>query len=122
MHNSHVVLIIADDAGFARDLLARWQLERIVPGFTVMSTELFNGAAKGTSHAPRRLEAGELNAGTWHRGSAQNSASGRGPGQRLVNVEDIVLLAHGHPLHEEGLSRTIVPLRAAVPDGRSCRS
>jgi|SRR5947209_6551142 len=47
VHNSHVVLIIADDAGFARDLLARWQLERIVPGFTVMSTELFNGAATG---------------------------------------------------------------------------
>src|SRR5947209_2933440 len=47
MHNSHVVLIIADDAAFARDLLARWQLERIVPGFAVMSTELFNGAATG---------------------------------------------------------------------------
>ena len=45
MHNSHVVLIIADDAAFLRDLLARWQLERIVPGFTVMSTELFNGKA-----------------------------------------------------------------------------
>jgi len=47
VHNSHVVLIITDDAAFARDLLARWQLERIVPGFTVMSTELFNGAATG---------------------------------------------------------------------------
>ena len=47
MHNSHVVLIIADDAAFARNLLARWQLERIVPGFTVMSTELFHGAAGG---------------------------------------------------------------------------
>src|SRR5205809_4282755 len=47
VHNSHVVLIIADDAAFLRDLLARWQLERIVPGFTVMSTELFNGKATG---------------------------------------------------------------------------
>jgi signal transduction histidine kinase len=47
VHNSHIVLVIADDAAFARDLLARWQLERVVPGFTVMSTELFNGAATG---------------------------------------------------------------------------
>jgi signal transduction histidine kinase len=47
VHNSHIVLVIADDAAFARDLLARWQLERTVPGFTVISTELFNGAATG---------------------------------------------------------------------------
>jgi signal transduction histidine kinase len=45
--NSHVVLMIADDAAFPRDLLARWQTERIVPAFTVMSTELFRGAALG---------------------------------------------------------------------------
>ncbi|HEY6250557.1 MAG TPA: hypothetical protein VI685_11405 [Candidatus Angelobacter sp.] len=48
MHNSHVVLIIADDAAFPRDLLGRWQTERIVPAFTVMSTELFHGAVLGT--------------------------------------------------------------------------
>jgi signal transduction histidine kinase len=47
VHSSHVVLIIADDAGFPRDLLGRWQTERIVPGFTVMSTELFQGGAVG---------------------------------------------------------------------------
>jgi signal transduction histidine kinase len=47
LHNSHVVLIISDDAAFARDLLARWQVERTVPGFTMMSTELFTGAAAG---------------------------------------------------------------------------
>lgn len=47
MHNSHVVLIIADDAAFPRDLLGRWQTERIVPAFTVMSTELFHSAALG---------------------------------------------------------------------------
>lgn len=47
MQNSHVVLIIADDAAFPRDLLGRWQTERIVPAFTVMSTELFQGAAVG---------------------------------------------------------------------------
>jgi signal transduction histidine kinase len=43
--NSHVVLIITDDAAFPRDVLARWQTERTVPAFTVMSTELFQGAA-----------------------------------------------------------------------------
>lgn len=47
MHNSHVVMIVADDAAFPRDLLGRWQTERIVPAFTVMSTELFHGAALG---------------------------------------------------------------------------
>jgi signal transduction histidine kinase len=40
-------LIVADDAAFPRDLLARWQTERIIPAFTVMSTELFHGAALG---------------------------------------------------------------------------
>jgi signal transduction histidine kinase len=43
VHHSHVVLIIADDASFPRDLLGRWQTERVVPAFTVMSTELFPG-------------------------------------------------------------------------------
>lgn len=47
MHNGHTILIVADDAGFPRDVLGRWQTERIVPGFTVMSTELFHGAAVG---------------------------------------------------------------------------
>lgn len=47
MRNSHVVLIVADDAAFPRDLLARWQTERIVPAFTVMGTELFHGGALG---------------------------------------------------------------------------
>jgi signal transduction histidine kinase len=42
---SQVVLIIADDAAFPRDLMGRWQLERTVPGFTVMSTALLNGPA-----------------------------------------------------------------------------
>lgn len=47
MHNPHVVLIVADDAAFPRDLLGRWQMERTVPAFTIMSTELFHGAALG---------------------------------------------------------------------------
>lgn len=44
VHQSPVVLIISDDAWFPRDLLGRWQLERSVPGFTVMSTELLQHA------------------------------------------------------------------------------
>ena len=42
MHESHVVLI-ADEAAFARDLIARWQTERGLPGITVMSTDLLSG-------------------------------------------------------------------------------
>jgi len=45
VYESPVVLIIADDASFPRDLISRWQLERTVPGFTVMSTERLNGAS-----------------------------------------------------------------------------
>jgi signal transduction histidine kinase len=45
VQQSPVVLIIADDAAFPRDLLGRWQMERTVPGFTVMSTELLSRAA-----------------------------------------------------------------------------
>ena len=47
MQNSHIVLIIADDASFPRDVLGRWQTERIMPAFTVMSTELFQGEVLG---------------------------------------------------------------------------
>jgi signal transduction histidine kinase len=35
------VLIIADQSGFGRDLVAHWQLERDVPAFTVMSSDLW---------------------------------------------------------------------------------
>jgi signal transduction histidine kinase len=48
VQDSHAVLIVTDDAAFARDLVGRWQAERTVPGFTVMSTELFPGAASGS--------------------------------------------------------------------------
>jgi len=47
VHDFQAVLIITDDAAFARDLVGRWQLERTVPGFTVAGTELFPGAAAG---------------------------------------------------------------------------
>jgi signal transduction histidine kinase len=47
VYDSQAVLIIADDAAFSRDLVSRWQVERTVPGFTVLSTELFPGAASG---------------------------------------------------------------------------
>ncbi len=48
MQHSHAVLIVADDANFARDLLARWQLERNLPGLTVMSTDLMKAPAEGS--------------------------------------------------------------------------
>ncbi len=34
------VLIIADEAEFARSVVGRWQMERIVPAFTLMSSDL----------------------------------------------------------------------------------
>jgi signal transduction histidine kinase len=42
------VLIITDDANFARDLPARWRLEKNLPGITVMSTELMKAPAVGS--------------------------------------------------------------------------
>ncbi len=47
VRDSHVVLI-ADDAGFARDLMARWQAERGLPGITVMSTGLLTSIGEGS--------------------------------------------------------------------------
>ena len=43
------VVLIADDPGFARDLMARWQMERGLPGITVMSTDLLTGSGEGNS-------------------------------------------------------------------------
>jgi signal transduction histidine kinase len=34
------VILIADDPGFARDLISRWQTETGLPGLTVMNTDL----------------------------------------------------------------------------------
>lgn len=44
MQVSHIVLIITDDPGFARDLVGGWQGERGVPELTVMNTELLTRA------------------------------------------------------------------------------
>ena len=41
------VLIIADDPGFARDLVCRWQAERDVPTFTVVGSAVWQGADGG---------------------------------------------------------------------------
>ncbi len=41
------VMIVADDAEFARGIVARWQSERTVPAFTVMSSELWQGGRTG---------------------------------------------------------------------------
>lgn len=46
MRDSHVVLI-ADDAGFARDLMARWQTHHALPGITAMSTDMLGGISEG---------------------------------------------------------------------------
>jgi len=41
------VLIVTDDAEFSRNVVARWQMERHVPSFTLMSSELMNGSFAG---------------------------------------------------------------------------
>ena len=38
------VLIISDDAEFARIVVARWQSQRIVPAFTLMGSDLYSSA------------------------------------------------------------------------------
>jgi signal transduction histidine kinase len=43
----HNVLIVTDDAEFSRNVVARWQMERHVPSFTLMSSELLNGSFAG---------------------------------------------------------------------------
>ena len=39
------VLVLSADAEFARAILARWQTERIVPAFALVSSRVWNGAA-----------------------------------------------------------------------------
>ena len=46
MRDSHVVLI-ADDACKARELMTRWQEERALPGITVMSTNFLTAMGEG---------------------------------------------------------------------------
>ena len=46
MRDSQVVLI-ADDPGFARDMMSRWQEEPGLPGITVMSTDLLSKIGEG---------------------------------------------------------------------------
>lgn len=40
-----IVLILANDPEFARSVMARWQTERAVPAFTMMSGDVWNQAA-----------------------------------------------------------------------------
>src|SRR3954462_12193816 len=47
MTAQHSVLIVTDDAEFSRNVVARWQMERHVPAFTLMSSELLNGSFAG---------------------------------------------------------------------------
>jgi signal transduction histidine kinase len=43
MHQPTVV-IISDQAGFARDIVSHWQLERLVPVFTMLSSEIWESS------------------------------------------------------------------------------
>ncbi|PYY07474.1 MAG: hypothetical protein DMG69_19445 [Acidobacteria bacterium] len=43
VNDQATVLIIADNADFARTITARWQAERVLPGFTLMSGDLCPG-------------------------------------------------------------------------------
>ena len=41
---SQKVLVISDQSGFSRDLIARWQMQPQLPEFTALSSELWHGA------------------------------------------------------------------------------
>jgi len=41
------VLIVGDDAAFARNIVGRWQGERTIPAVTVVSSEILNGVSQG---------------------------------------------------------------------------
>jgi signal transduction histidine kinase len=43
VRESHLVLVVTDDADFARNVIARWQMERTVPRITAIATDLFAG-------------------------------------------------------------------------------
>src|SRR5437762_1717243 len=45
--NQQNVLVVTDDAEFSRSVVARWQMERHVPAFTLMSSSLLNGSMAG---------------------------------------------------------------------------
>jgi len=58
------VLIIADQPEFAREIVSHWQMERVVPAFTVLSSEFFSSAQQapcdlaivgGSTLPPRKL-------------------------------------------------------------------
>jgi signal transduction histidine kinase len=48
--NQETVLIISDDAEFPRVIMSRWQAERTVPAFTLLTGELWNGAKAAAFH------------------------------------------------------------------------
>ena len=48
--NQETVLIISDDGEFPRQVMTRWQAERTVPAFTLLSGELWNGAQAAAFH------------------------------------------------------------------------
>jgi signal transduction histidine kinase len=42
--NEQAVLLITDDAQFSRDIVGRWQMERAVPVFTLVSSNVWNAS------------------------------------------------------------------------------
>src|SRR5262245_33255044 len=48
--SQHAILIVADDAEFARTIMGRWQGERTVPAFTVLGSEISDGIRQGGFH------------------------------------------------------------------------
>jgi hypothetical protein len=41
------VLVVTDDVEFSRTVMARWQMERHVPAFTMVNSSLLNGSLEG---------------------------------------------------------------------------
>lgn len=62
--NQTSVLIIADDVDFSRDIVGHWQMERDVPAFTLVSSELWVSArsSQPVSHADLAI-LGDVNEG-----------------------------------------------------------
>jgi len=39
---TQTILVVADDPGFARDIVGHWQMERTIPGFTLMTSAVWS--------------------------------------------------------------------------------
>src|SRR5437762_5918604 len=41
-------LLISDQSGFSRDVVARWQMQAYLPEFTALSSDVWNGASSSS--------------------------------------------------------------------------